>query len=90
MTMASRRLGAAAPASTSAPAYELICDGCATRTTAKHKSGWRTLMLNRGFLEISDNHGTVEHVVEFHLCGDCDDKLDENKVMRALVTVIQK
>jgi uncharacterized protein YlaI len=88
MTMASRRLGAAAPANTLAPIYELICDGCATRTTAKHKSGWRTLVLNRGFLEISD--GAAEHVVEFHLCGDCDDELDENNVMRALVTVIQK
>jgi len=78
-----------APA-TSPVAYQLVCDGCATRTTAKNSTGWRTLVLNRGFLESSDDYGNVEHVVEFHLCGDCDDKLDHDKVMRALVTAIQK
>ena len=90
MTMANRRPDSVTSADTAAVAYQLVCDGCAKRSTAKNSIGWRTLVLDRGFLEISDKHGSVEHVVEFHLCGDCDDKLDHDKVMRALVTAIQK
>lgn len=88
MTMANRRPGASAR--NSALAYQFVCDGCSTRATAKHSSGWRTLVLDRGFLDISDKHGHLDHVVEFHLCNDCDDNLDYEKVMRALVTAIQK
>jgi hypothetical protein len=66
-----------------------VCDGCAKRTTTRNTDGWRTLVLNRGFLEVSDSHGSVDHVVDFHLCAECDANLDYDKVMRALVTAIQ-
>jgi hypothetical protein len=89
VTTANRRLDSVAPAGASAIAYQYVCDGCSKRATAKHTHGWRTLVLDRGFLETSDHRGSVDHVVEFHLCGKCDDELDHDKVMRALVTAIQ-
>jgi len=90
VTMANRRPDSVTSVDSSPVAYQLVCDGCAKRSTAKNSHGWRTLRLERGFLETSNHHDSVEHIAEFHLCGDCDDKLDHDKVMRALVTAIQK
>ena len=72
-------------------ALETVCDGCRKKETGKKAGdGWRTLVMDLGYLPNCVEHGTCDELFEMLLCAECHDLLDFDRLQLAVLTAVSR